>query len=101
MWSVTTTLHIVHDVVQLLRQRIFLSGVHNRDQVLRQFSTADVALLTAVLRWDECVHVPTNELAIFCANTGNPRQFIQRRGRILRKHPDDRIAVIHDLATAP
>lgn len=53
------------------------------------------------LRLDEGVDVPRSELAIFCASTGNPRQFIQRRGRILRLHPDKRYAVIHDLVVAP
>ena len=50
---------------------------------------------------DEGVDVPRSELAIFCASTGNPRQFIQRRGRILRKHPDKHMAIIHDLVVAP
>ena len=50
---------------------------------------------------DEGVDVPRSELAVFCASTGNPRQFIQRRGRILRNHPDKHKAVIHDLVVAP
>ena len=50
---------------------------------------------------DEGVDVPRAELAVFCASTGNPRQFIQRRGRILRKHPDKKYAVIHDLVVIP
>ena len=50
---------------------------------------------------DEGVDVPRSEMAIFCSSTGNPRQFIQRRGRILRTHPDKHIAVIHDLVVAP
>ena len=50
---------------------------------------------------DEGVDVPRAELAIFCASTGNPRQFIQRRGRILRRHPDKKYAVIHDLVVVP
>ena len=50
---------------------------------------------------DEGVEVPRRELAIFCASTGNPRQFIQRRGRILRTHKDKYQAVIHDLVVIP
>jgi superfamily II DNA or RNA helicase len=50
---------------------------------------------------DEGVDVPRAELAIFCASTGNPRQFVQRRGRILRKHPDKQFAYIHDLVVIP
>lgn len=50
---------------------------------------------------DEGVDLPRAELAVFCSSTGNPRQFIQRRGRVLRKHPDKHLAVIHDLVVAP
>ena len=50
---------------------------------------------------DEGVDVPRSEMAIFCASTGNPRQFVQRRGRILRKHKDKYRAVIHDLIVVP
>ena len=45
--------------------------------------------------------MPRAELAIFCASTGNPRQFVQRRGRILRKHPEKQFAYIHDLVVIP
>ena len=47
------------------------------------------------------VDIPRSELAIFCASTGNPRQFIQRRGRILRTHKDKKFAYIHDLVVVP
>ena len=50
---------------------------------------------------DEGVDVPRSELAIFCSSTGNPRQFIQRRGRVLRLHRDKIHAVIHDLVVVP
>jgi superfamily II DNA or RNA helicase len=50
---------------------------------------------------DEGVDVPRSEMAIFCSSTGNPRQFIQRRGRILRKHKDKDFAIIHDFVVVP
>ena len=50
---------------------------------------------------DEGVDVPRTEMAIFCASTGNPRQFIQRRGRILRTHKDKPMAYIYDLVVIP
>ncbi|MCY4305716.1 MAG: hypothetical protein OXC62_13210, partial [Aestuariivita sp.] len=45
--------------------------------------------------------IPRAETAIFCASTGNPRQFIQRRGRVLRWHKDKDYAAIHDLVVVP
>lgn len=50
---------------------------------------------------DEGIDVPRSEMAIFCSSTGNPRQFIQRRGRVLRKHEDKHKAILHDLVVVP
>jgi superfamily II DNA or RNA helicase len=50
---------------------------------------------------DEGIDVSRTETAIFCASTGNPRQFIQRRGRILRKHPKKNFAYIYDMIVVP
>jgi superfamily II DNA or RNA helicase len=35
------------------------------------------------------------------ASSQNPRQFIQRRGRVLRKVPGKHLAVIHDAIVVP
>jgi len=79
----------------------FISGTNDRDEILEQFSKGEIDVLTSMKCLDEGVDVPRAELAIFCASTGNPRQFVQRRGRILRKHPDKQFAYIHDLVVIP
>lgn len=81
--------------------RKFVSGQKDREEILNDFSTGKLQVLTSMKCLDEGVDVPRSELAIFCASTGNPRQFIQRRGRVLRKHPDKHMAEIHDLVVAP
>ena len=75
----------------------YTSKTNNRDQVIIDFQNGEIDVLTSMKCLDEGVDVPRSELAIFCASTGNPRQFIQRRGRVLRTHPDKLLAVIHDL----
>lgn len=45
--------------------------------------------------------VPRAEFGIFTSSTGNPRQFIQRRGRLLRKHEDKLFAWIYDIVVVP
>lgn len=92
---------IIQEISPTTTVRKFVSGIRDRDEVLRKFSTGETEVLTSMKCLDEGVDVPRSELAIFCASTGNPRQFIQRRGRILRKHPDKHIAIIHDLVVAP
>jgi len=91
---------IIQEISPTTTVRKFVSGIQDRDEVLRKFSTGETEVLTSMKCLDEGVDVPRSELAIFCASTGNPRQFIQRRGRILRKHPDKHIAIIHDLVIA-
>lgn len=81
--------------------RKFVSGQKDRDSILKDFAEGKLQVLTSMKCLDEGVDVPRSELAIFCASTGNPRQFIQRRGRILRKHPEKYMAEIHDLVVVP
>ena len=100
--------HIIDTYTQIVRNisptttvKKFISGIKERSSILDDFATGKLEVLTSMKCLDEGVDVPRSELAVFCASTGNPRQFIQRRGRILRNHPDKHKAVIHDLVVAP
>ena len=92
---------IVADIAPTITVKKFISGIGERDKILGDFASGELQVLTSMKCLDEGVDVPRSELAIFCASTGNPRQFIQRRGRILRKHPDKYMAIIHDLVVVP
>ena len=79
----------------------FTANSSNRQQILKDYEEGKLHTLTSMKCLDEGVDVPRSELAIFCASTGNPRQFIQRRGRVLRLHKDKIHATIHDLVVVP
>lgn len=79
----------------------FTASSSNREEILKNFEQSNIHVLTSMKCLDEGVDVPRSELAIFCASTGNPRQFIQRRGRVLRLHKDKTHATIHDLVVVP
>ena len=79
----------------------FTANSTSRQEILRNFEESKIHVLTSMKCLDEGVDVPRSELAIFCASTGNPRQFIQRRGRVLRLHKDKIHATIHDLVVVP
>jgi len=79
----------------------FTSKSKNRDMILRDFEKGRIHVLTSMKCLDEGIDVPRSELSIFCSSTGNPRQFIQRRGRVLRLHKDKIHATIHDLVVVP
>lgn len=84
-----------------LMVRQYTANSKNREQILKEYEEGKVHVLTSMKCLDEGVDVPRSELAIFCSSTGNPRQFIQRRGRVLRIHNDKVHAVIHDLVVVP
>ena len=92
---------IVRDMDSHIIVRQFTSESTDRDAMLKGFADGSIDVLTSMKCLDEGVDVPRSELAIFCASTGNPRQFIQRRGRVLRTHKDKRFAIIHDLIVIP
>jgi superfamily II DNA or RNA helicase len=79
----------------------FLGETKDRDKILQQFKNGQIEILTAMKTLDEGVDIPITKNAIFCASTGNPRQFIQRRGRILRLHKGKTHANIYDMIVIP
>lgn len=91
----------VAEIDEKITVRKFVSGQSDRENILVDFAEGRVQVLTSMKCLDEGVDVPRSELAIFCSSTGNPRQFIQRRGRVLRTHPDKSLAILHDLIVVP
>jgi superfamily II DNA or RNA helicase len=58
-------------------------------------------LLVSIRCLDEGVDIPAISHALILASSQNPRQFIQRRGRVLRKSLGKDYAVIHDAIVVP
>lgn len=76
-------------------------GLSERDFLIKQFSEGTYRVLVSMKCLDEGVDVPPARLAIMLDNSGNPREYIQRRGRVLRKFPGKRNAVIYDIIIEP
>ncbi len=57
----------------------------DRRMILRDLANDIFDCVTAVRCLDEGVDIPSVKVGIFMASSGNPKQFIQRRGRVLRK----------------
>lgn len=58
-------------------------------------------VLVSIRCLDEGVDIPSISHALILASSQNPRQFIQRRGRVLRKHSSKVFAGIHDAIVVP
>lgn len=72
-----------------------------REKLRRQFETGELQGLVAIRCLDEGVDIPAIQTAVILASSGNPRQFIQRRGRILRPHPGKERATLFDAIVLP
>ncbi len=65
------------------------------------FSDGEFQVITAIKCLDEGVNIPNIQTAFILASSRNPKEFIQRRGRVLRKAPDKTRATIYDFVTLP
>jgi len=72
-----------------------------RTKLRQQFRDGIVQALVAIRCLDEGVDIPEIRRAFLLASSTNPRQFIQRRGRILRRAPGKDMAEIYDFIVEP
>lgn len=79
----------------------FLGEGKNKREILEWFSEGKIDVLLSMKCLDEGVDIPRTEIGIFASSTGNPRQYIQRRGRLLRTHKDKNFAYIYDMVVVP
>ena len=78
-----------------------ITGMSERDEILQLFAEGSYKALVAIKCLDEGVDVPVAETAIIMSSTSNPREHVQRRGRILRRAPGKKYAVIYDILVFP
>ena len=74
-----------------------------REDILSLFKQKTIQALIAIRCLDEGVDIPQLETAIIMSSGTNPKEFIQRRGRILRPDPNNKnkIAVLYDFIVVP
>lgn len=73
----------------------------DRQQTLRWLDRRG-GVLVAIKCLDEGVDVPSVTHALILASSKNPREYIQRRGRVLRTHARKALAYVHDaIVVAP
>lgn len=99
-------IHIIDEYAQMFKERgysyhKYISGLEDAPGILRSFANGDIQILLSMKCLDEGVDIPRAEHAIFCSSTGNPRQFVQRRGRVLRRSKGKDKAKIWDLIVTP
>lgn len=77
------------------------NGRSERENILKLFSEGTYQVLVAMHCLDEGVDVPPARNAIFLSSSGNPREYIQRIGRVIRRYKDKSAANIYDIIIKP
>lgn len=75
--------------------------IEERIHLGERLHTGELQGLVAIRCLDEGVDIPSVRNAVILASSTNPRQFIQRRGRILRKSHGKSFANIYDMIVIP
>lgn len=75
----------------------------NRGEILKKLAVGHYDVVTAVKCLDEGVDIPSVKTAIIMASSGNPKQYVQRRGRVLRRDDarNKEFAIIYDILVKP
>jgi superfamily II DNA or RNA helicase len=68
-----------------------------RIKLIENFSNGSIDCIVGMRLLDEGIDIPSAERAIFVSSSTNPKQFIQRRGRILRLNKGKPKAEIYDI----
>ena len=64
------------------------SGILNREEALNLFKKKNCNFILSMHCLDQGVNIPSCESLILLSSSGNPREYVQRRGRVLRNPPN-------------
>lgn len=82
-------------------QFIGAMSAKDRKETLETFKLSKIDALVAMKVLDEGIDVPACRTAYILASSKNPRQYVQRRGRVLRRFDGKDKAIIYDFVVLP
>lgn len=84
-----------------VRNFTFRESPQEREEILRDLASGFLDGVVAIRCLDEGIDLPELRMGFLLASSTNPRQFIQRRGRLLRNAPGKNRAIIYDFFVSP
>lgn len=76
-------------------------SLKERHRIIDNFKNGFIDAMVAIRVLDEGIDIPVCKQAFLLASSRNERQFIQRRGRILRRSAGKELSFIHDFIVLP
>ena len=68
-----------------------------REHIISKFKSKDYQVIVAIKCMDEGIDIPTADVGILMASSTNPREYVQRIGRIIRQSPNKLSATLYDI----
>ncbi len=72
-----------------------------RMELVDSFNKQEISALAAIRCLDEGINIPSIKSALILSSNDDYREFVQRRGRILRTYGDKKFANIYDVVVLP
>lgn len=72
-----------------------------RKEIISEFDSGETAGIVAISCLDEGIDIPSIQTAIIMSSSDNPREYVQRRGRVLRLYDGKDHADIYDFIVVP
>lgn len=100
----------IYEVQRILNQELEMNCLQftsmetseERQLITEEFKRGNSCqVLVAIKCLDEGVNIPNIKTVFILASSTNPKEYIQRRGRVLRKAEGKDFATIHDFITLP
>lgn len=76
-------------------------NMKERMALVNEFNKGNITALSAIRCLDEGINIPSIKSALILSSNDDYREFVQRRGRILRKYNDKKDAAIYDVIVLP
>ena len=76
-------------------------GISERQYLIEHFKLKNYQVLVAINCLNEGIDVPSADTAILMSNSTNPREYIQRIGRVIRQGKNKKNAIIYDFVVEP
>jgi len=92
---------LLHDIGWATSKFTADEGVRERKEILAEFQGGHINGMVAIRVLDEGIDIPSCSQSFLIASSRSERQYIQRRGRVLRKSKTSTYSVIHDFVVIP
>ena len=76
-------------------------GDTERQAIILQFVNHQIQILVGIKCLDEGIDIPNARIAILMSSSTNPREYVQRVGRVIRQAPNKEESIIYDFIATP